>query len=274
MYEIVAPGAFDDALDEFLSVGFIGGLNHNWDEPIGKPLDAKTDTKGLFVRGKISNTEHGQDVKILLKDEVIKKMSIGYRVKSAEYLETAEDVAAYWVDQGYTPNAEDIARSQYGARLLLKIKPLYEFSPVTWPANMLADITRVKRFAPGEMPTARELEEVLRRDVGLSRKNAKAFVLHGIKGLQRDADEAEPEATELAAPETVETEPETEATAEAVAPVEATTEAAAPVVETPPEAPVEAAPVVEAPKSLVDQAEVRALYAHLLNSQAARYARR
>lgn len=141
--DIIAPGAFNDGLKSFLNDGFIGGMNHDWDQPIGRPTSAEEQEKGLYVAGEISDTSHGKDCKILLKDGVIKKLSIGFRTTGREYLEDADKVNAYWMKAGYTPSAEDIASAQHGARLLTKIR-LYEFSPVTVPANNRADITQVK----------------------------------------------------------------------------------------------------------------------------------
>ncbi|TDX53246.1 HK97 family phage prohead protease [Orenia marismortui] len=39
--------------------------------PIGKAIEIREDKKGLFVKGQISDTSLGKDVKILMKDGVI-----------------------------------------------------------------------------------------------------------------------------------------------------------------------------------------------------------
>lgn len=190
---IFVPGAFTDAIPDFLSEGFISGVNHDWDNPIGKPVKADEQDKGLFVAGEISDTTTGKDVKILLMDKVIKKLSIGFQVAGSEYLETAEDVAKYWESHNYTPSAEDIARAQYGARLLTKIKPLYEVSPVTVPGNKNADITGVRSIHFEEWAKLSDIEDWLRDEADLSRKDSKAF-LSRVKTLLRDAgSEREPE---------------------------------------------------------------------------------
>lgn len=240
--EIVAPGAFEESLPRFLAEGFIGGLNHNWDDPIGKPVAAQEDSKGLFVRGEVIDTTHGLDVRKLLKGGVIKKMSIGYRVQGAEMLETVEDVEDYWQQHDYSPNAEDMAKAAHGARLLTRLH-LYEFSPVTVPANSMADITRVKRGAydRDEIETERDFERFL-RDAGYSRKEATAIASHGFKARpQRDAEELPTEPPVPAAdapPPAIEPEPE-------------------PVVPLP-------APVV----AKASQAEVQAAYLRFLHLQA------
>lgn len=45
---------------------------------LGKPLELREDEKGLFIRGKISDTQSGRDVQTLLKDGVLNELSIGY----------------------------------------------------------------------------------------------------------------------------------------------------------------------------------------------------
>lgn len=158
--DIIAPGAFHKHLPFFLSRGFIGGLNHDWDKPIGTPTEAAEDATGLKVAGKISETTHGKDVKVLMKDGVVKELSIGYQATGVKWLETAEDVAAYWTGAGYTPSEHDQAESKYGARLLTEIK-LYEVSPVTIASNSLALISAVKGDGRDRLPFANHLHAAL-----------------------------------------------------------------------------------------------------------------
>lgn len=247
--EIVVPGSFMEAIPKFLDDGFVGGINHAWDCPIGKPLEAKEDSVGLYVKAKLSQTEHAQECRILMQDGVIKKMSIGYRVKADEWLDDAEAVAKYWEEWGYKPTPQDISRAQYGARLLRKINPLFEFSPVSVPANEGAGITRVKRYAPGEIKTEREFEKSLREVYGFSRNDAETICRRGYKALfQREAEEETP----------IENEPTPEA--------EAQTEQDAPEVKTEETPPVETPAPIEV--EYASQEEVRSLYASILTRQA------
>lgn len=184
--EIVAPGAFLETIPQFLDVGFIGGLNHNWNEPIGKPTDAEEVKVGFSVMWQISDTAHGKDVKILLVDKVVKKLSIGYRVLGSEWLETEDAIKDYWKQHGYKPDAEDKARAVYGARLLTKLH-LYEVSPVTVPANRHSDITVVKS---DEIPTFESLKDAERflRDAEFPlSKQAATKYFSQLKALLRDA---------------------------------------------------------------------------------------
>jgi len=204
--DILARGCFADTLETFLAEGFIGGINHDWSEPIGRPTAAREDEVGLYVEGVISDTAKGRDTRTLLKDGVIRSLSIGFRATNWVKLMTEEAVHEYWAEAGYTPNELDLARMRQACKSadgeeadwyrpgvrLIKALTLIEVSPVAVPANARATITDAKSgvVAP---TTEREFERLL-RDAGLSRKQAVAFVCHGYKGLQRDAvgDEGEP----------------------------------------------------------------------------------
>ena len=146
--DILAPGCFVDSLPEFLTSGFVGGMNHDWDQPIGKPTSAEETAEGLFVKATISDTAHGRDCRVLMKDGVVRKLSIGFRVLGRTWLNTLDEVVAWWTSVGYTPTAADMAKAVGGCRLITKLK-LYEFSPVALPANPRAVISSVKS---GEAP--------------------------------------------------------------------------------------------------------------------------
>jgi HK97 family phage prohead protease len=161
--DIIAPGAFADDLEEFLREGHVGGLNHNWDDPIARPVVAYEDEKGLYVEsGPIVDTAHGTDVAKLLRKGIITKLSIGFRVVREQRVASMAALRDYWKSHQYTPTEEDVDRATHaievghkefggdgdlrtvkGVRMLRRIK-LYEVSPVTVPANMLAGITGVK----------------------------------------------------------------------------------------------------------------------------------
>lgn len=137
---IVASSCYTDArLKEFIDEGFIGGLNHDWDQPIGKVLEAKRDETGLIVRGSVEPTTHGKDVHMQLEKGIVKKLSIGFFMLGRQWLEDSDEVEAYWKEQKYVPNAQDIARSKYGALLITDAKTV-EVSPTVLPANDQADI--------------------------------------------------------------------------------------------------------------------------------------
>jgi HK97 family phage prohead protease len=153
--DIVLPGAFAKSLER--SGGeVVLQWQHQSDTPIGL-LKAGEDQKGLAVDGRISETTQGKDAAILLKDRVIRKMSIGY----------------------ITRKAED---GENGTRLLKEVD-LLEVSLVTHPMNEAAVITQVKSLTP------KEIERVL-REAGLSKSQAACIASAGIRSL-READNSD-----------------------------------------------------------------------------------
>lgn len=256
MGDIMDPAAFDQDLPEFLSDGFVGGLNHDWDHPIGRPMMAKPTADGLSVKAQLSDTEHGRECRVLMRDGVVKKLSIGYQALDAEELTGADDCLAYWEQKGYTPNAVDLTRCTKPTRVLRRVK-LFEFSPVTVPANQLADITRVKSEDLAAITTLADMEEFLRDAGRFSRREAKALI-STIKALLRDAESAptvEPETpTEATNPEPVsEPEPEQKAS-ETLAETPEPEPVTVPVTVTPPEPPAPD-PADEVPRSIKLQRE-------------------
>jgi len=181
--DIIERGAFSLTLPEFLKTGLIL-WQHQMRVPIGKPVEAYEDEKGLFVKGRISDTADGRDCLTLMRDGVIKKLSIGYRVEAYTMLSKEQGIARMG-EAAYNAALASLPWWSDGLRLITQIK-LYEYSPVSIPANGLADILGVKS-AGGRLPeTEREFEGFL-RDAGFPRKAATALTGHGWRGLQRDA---------------------------------------------------------------------------------------
>lgn len=177
--DIVGVGAFQKSLPEFLASRFIGGINHNHDNPIGRPLEAREDAKGLWIRAMLSDTVAGRDCRTLMQDGVIKFLSIGFIDVKARLLRDQAEVYAYWQSVRYTPSADERERAKRGARLIHSAK-LIEVSPVTLPANSLAEITGVKSMQR-EIASERDFERFLREAGGFSRRKATAITLHGFK---------------------------------------------------------------------------------------------
>lgn len=164
---IMAKGAFKKDLPAFLSDGFIGGINHDWDAPVGRPLSASESSEGLKVSAQLSDTEKGREVHTLLKDGVIKRLSVGFRVVDYTFLELQKEVEEYWDSVRYAPSDEDLKDSKYGAVLMNRVK-LFEFSPVTVPGNSLTEISNV-RSAPlaGEATMEEQINAALAADAEL-----------------------------------------------------------------------------------------------------------
>jgi HK97 family phage prohead protease len=159
--DIIEHGAFTKTLQEMGNRIKIL-WQHDPYNPIGLPMQMAEDSKGLFVKGKISQTTQGKDALILMKDGVINELSIGYNTIKHEMDEAT------------------------GIRRLKELK-LMEFSPVTWASNNLATITSAKSNI--------ELESML-RDIKagkvLSSKN-QTLVQQAIEALKALLDAAEPE---------------------------------------------------------------------------------
>jgi HK97 family phage prohead protease len=115
----VVKGAFKKSLEKKPSVKVL--WQHSFRDPIGKSLLMREDEKGLYVEGRISKrTSLGKDVAILIEDEVINQMSIGYYTKDSFVKENI--------------------------RYLTEID-LFEFSFVTEPANEMATLSGFKSVA-------------------------------------------------------------------------------------------------------------------------------
>lgn len=117
--DIIEQGAFTKTLKE--NNNRVKVLwQHNTNEPIGKPVQMEQDSKGLYIKAKISMTDVGRKAMELMRDGVIDEMSIGY----------------------------DIIKDEYkGKNRMLKELRLWEFSPVTFAANEKARITSAKSLS-------------------------------------------------------------------------------------------------------------------------------
>lgn len=129
--DVIEPGAFTKTIAENAErVKILSGHNDCL-PPIGKPLELREDSVGLYIKAKISDTSMGRDIKALLKDGVLTELSIGYDPVTFDY-------------------GED------GIRHLREVK-LWEVSVVTWAMNEEAVITGYKAAdVPGARQAARE----------------------------------------------------------------------------------------------------------------------
>lgn len=119
----VIAGAFTETITERFPKNLIKMLwQHDAMEPIGRPTHLEEDSTGLAFVAKVSPTTKGKDALILMDDGVVDRMSIGYGVQQADYFDH---------------------ESRGKVRQLKKLK-LFEFSPVTFPANENAVIRAVK----------------------------------------------------------------------------------------------------------------------------------
>ena len=119
--DIIEKGAFSKTIREDFDRIKILSQHTDCELPIGKPLELREDDKGLFIRGKISDTAKGRDIQTLMKDGVL---NIGYDAVEFDY------------------------DSEQGVRRLKEIK-LWEVSIVTWAMNDQAKIDEVKSLVEG-----------------------------------------------------------------------------------------------------------------------------
>ena len=116
--DIVVPGAYKKTLAErFSRIKVL--RDHEF--PIGKPMAALEDSKGLLTKSYISDTQLGNETLTLLRDGVLDRMSIGYE-----------------------PVAKEMGQVEGKSVRYLKEIKLYEWSVVTFPANESAAVTAVK----------------------------------------------------------------------------------------------------------------------------------
>ena len=143
--DIIHQGAFQKSINEAFPANRIKVLWQH-DEPIGIPIEMKEDTYGLWVKAKVSKTALGDEALELMKDGVIDRMSIGFRIP----------IGKSEIDD-------------YGVRHIKEVQ-LMEFSAVTFPANEGAIITAVK-----------DIERALEKGVKVSNKEDLITHLKGIK---------------------------------------------------------------------------------------------
>ena len=143
---------------------------HRMDKPIGVWDDVVEDGRGLRLKGRIADTELGEEARTLIKMGALDGLSIGYRT---------------------------IRDEMRGNNRILKEVDLWEVSFVTIPADAAATVTGIKSIA-----TEREFEAML-REQGFSRWDAKLITSGGWKawldrrdaeGQGRDVDQRDAEA--------------------------------------------------------------------------------
>jgi HK97 family phage prohead protease len=117
--DIINKGAFTKTIAEGFPAGRVKMLWQH-DKPLGMPSEMFEDERGLYVKGKISRTQLGDEALELMRDGVVDRMSIGFSIPQNK--------------SGF---------NEEGIRIISEVK-LFEFSPVTFPANEAAHIMAVK----------------------------------------------------------------------------------------------------------------------------------
>ncbi len=84
--DIVSAAAWSKGLENYLKNPIILA-QHDYDDPIGRMVEHKVDSKGLWIKARISAAA---EVYGLIKDKVLTAFSIGFRVLDADYDQEAD----------------------------------------------------------------------------------------------------------------------------------------------------------------------------------------
>lgn len=125
--DIIAPGAFKDAIAAHNAGDFRVKLFLRHQIGIGPILEMREDDKGLWLKARVSKTRDGDEALELAKDDVLDSMSIGFAVDSEDDYEDLEVMS---------PHGYPVRRYN---RVGLK-----EVSLVEIPANEFARVTEVR----------------------------------------------------------------------------------------------------------------------------------
>ena len=139
--DIIAPGAFDDAIREALEGKRRIKMLNSHGAPIGLWSEFKAADQGLVVAGKVSKTTEGDDVLELVSDKVIDGLSIGFPVAGSRFEEL--DV--------FTPWGAPVRR-------WTKVN-LREISPTAFPSNHNAQILELRSARVEEYRSRARAEE-------------------------------------------------------------------------------------------------------------------
>lgn len=143
--DIIAPGAFLEAIARHATgerrVRFL--YQHDWNKVAGRPEVLMEDEKGLWTEGYCSKTPIGDEVLTLAQDRAIDSFSIGFYIRGYELFDMPD---GSWL------------------RKLTKID-LWEYSPVTFPANIYARIDEVRavksaQLSAPQLPNNRDIERL------------------------------------------------------------------------------------------------------------------
>lgn len=155
--DIILPGAFTKAVDEFMSDGGLVLADHvnKTSNVIGTLLEAQEDKTGLIVDVAFSATTAGQDARQLLREKAVKKMSIAFLAKKPERY-TEKQVLELWQRYNYKPTQAQLKLAKGGANVISEVAEILEVSIVAIPANPEASIITVKSSDLNETPLSGE----------------------------------------------------------------------------------------------------------------------
>lgn len=144
--DIILPGAFAKALPSFMDDGGMVLADHvnKTGAVIGSMIDATEDRNGLMVDVRFSATNAGQEVRKLMAERAVRKMSISFFAQSKQY--TEKQVRQIWDTFGYAASEAQKTLARKGAKVIADVTEILEVSVVPIPANQGAEIISVKSF--------------------------------------------------------------------------------------------------------------------------------
>lgn len=166
--DVVVRGAFVKSLQQ--TPNFKIFWQHDSQMPLGVPVYASEDTKGLYIKCKLPKSDAFVRDRVIpqMKCGSIDRMSIGYSTTKCSYK----------MDNGIQ------------LRMLEEVK-LWEVSLVSIPANDQAVVTNFKAAQLDEVKSLKDVEGFL-KDAGMSAKTAKTLISK-IKEFSNLRDEGETE---------------------------------------------------------------------------------
>ncbi len=163
-WDRVIDGAYQASIAENEQKGTMPKMfwmHDAYSTPVGVWSAMREDEKGLFLEGRLANTDKGREIYELMKMGAIDSFSIGYSV-----------VKEKWNDE---MRCND----------LIEIK-IREVSAVTFACNEESRLVELKsKLEINEYPTKRELERFL-NECGLSRKQATAIASRYDDSVKQD----------------------------------------------------------------------------------------
>lgn len=183
--DVIKKGAFAQTIQEAKSSGVWPAMleqhgdffNGGSMTPVGVWTDLSEDDTGLAVQGKFAPTPRGQELYALAKmtpRPALTGLSIGY-------------IPVKW-------SINDKADGKTTPRRTLEQIKLMEISLVTFPMNGKARVRNVK----SEDFTERDFEQMLTRDAGFTRSEARVIINQGFKTLSAMRDAGSSELSDIA----------------------------------------------------------------------------
>lgn len=144
--DMILPGAFARSLPAFMDDGGMVLADHQnkTGSVIGTMTDAREDRNGLIVDVKFSSTQPAQEVRRLMAEKAVRKMSIAFWASSKAY--TEKQVHAVWDTFGHVPSDSQKSLAKKGAKVIADVNEIMEVSVVPIPANPGAEIIAVKSY--------------------------------------------------------------------------------------------------------------------------------